>query len=107
MPVGQDHRTAVVGYEFEPVIDILVVEVPADPAIAQGVFPRCCRKDERRRLLLVIGGHVPQVFTDLGRKTQVVMRRYQLVMKLLFAVLHRGTIAVRRGSRPILPSSRK
>jgi hypothetical protein len=89
MPIGQDQKTAVVGDQFEPVVIILMVKIPADPPIAHRAFPRGCRKVLQRHPLLVISGHVPQGLTDLGEKTQVVMGCHQLAVNGLFVALNK------------------
>ena len=88
MPIGQNHKPAIVSDQFEPVIIILMVKIPTDPPIPHCAFPRGCRKTQQRHPLLVIGGHVPQSVTDLGQISQVMMRRHQLAMKRLFAAFN-------------------
>jgi hypothetical protein len=88
MPVGQNEKPAVVGDQFEPVIIVLVVKIPADPPIAHRAFPCRGRKAQQRHPLILVAGHVPKRLTDLGQIAQVVMRRHQLAMKPLLVVLN-------------------
>lgn len=89
MPTGQDQKPAVVGNEFEPVIIVLMVKIPADPSIAHRAFPGGGRKAQQRHPLLVISGHVPHSLTDLWQIPQVVMFGHQAPIKRLFVPLNR------------------
>jgi hypothetical protein len=82
MVLWQDKKTAVVGHQLQTII--LVAEVPADPAIPCLALPGSDGKTRKRYPFIAPGGHIPNGFADLRKRTQVMMLLHLFLVMLLF-----------------------
>jgi hypothetical protein len=103
MPVGQNKKPAVVGDQFESVVIILTVKIPADPPIAHRAFPRGGGNVQQPHPLFVIGDCVPQGCDRSWAENPSSDGLPSIGDEAVLRCAQPDALALRRGSQPIIP----
>lgn len=86
MPVGENKKAAIVGYQFQAII--LMAGAPADPLIPRRALPCGGGKVQKRHPLVAPKANVPKRFADLGHASQVVMLIHQFLIATFLGSLN-------------------